>query len=134
MRLVVLDTAIIIDHLRQPEKSCFYEKLAERKGIKLLLPAVVLTELYVGESAAKKSQEEKISQLLQEIVFIPADEEISKTAGILMRGYRTLNLADSLVAATAISKKARLCTFNESHFAPLDGLKLYPIGFPKLSR
>lgn len=123
MKRIVLDTNILIDFLRQPKKSTIFSKLLREKGVKLLLPAVVITELYIGQSSARVSGEKKIKQILRKTELILADKEISKKAGVLMRRYSHLYLADALVAATALKEKALLCTLNKAHFKKISGLK-----------
>lgn len=56
--------------------------------------------------------------------MVLADKSISQKAGILIRRYSGLYVADALVAATAIGKKIPLCTFNKKHFEKISGLKL----------
>lgn len=123
---VVLDTNILVNHLRQPRKMTVFRKLLLKKQkVEILLPAVVLTELYVGESAAKASAEKKIREILRKTNLVLADEEISQKAGVLMREHPHLYLADALVAATALNRKAFLCTFNKTHFEKITGLRLF---------
>jgi len=57
--------------------------------------------------------------------LVLADKNISKRAGTLMRDFPHLYLADALVAATALEKKAFLCTLNKSHFKKIPSLTLY---------
>lgn len=125
MQRIVLDTNILIDFLRQPKKATPFRRLLQKEKIKILLPAVVLTELYIGKSAAKVSGEKKLKDILRKTDFVVANKNISRQAGILMRKYPRLYLADALVAATALEEKAYLCTLNQTHFKGISGLKLF---------
>jgi predicted nucleic acid-binding protein len=125
IKRIVVDTDIIIDHLRQTGSKTPLAYLVKDKNIKLFMAAVSLTELYIGKSAARMQQEKELKQAIAKIQLILADKRISKEAGILMRNYRFLRLADSLVAATAIVKKAQLYTFNIKHFQSIKGISLY---------
>ena len=125
VKKVVLDTNILVDFLRQPKKATLFEKLVKEKKLKILLPAVVLTELYVGRSAAKPSQQRRLEEIFKKTELVLADKNISKRAGILMCDFPHLYLADALVAATALEKKAFLCTLNKSHFKKIPSLTLY---------
>ena len=125
MQRVVLDTNILIDFLRQPKKATLFRRLLQKKKLKILLPAVVLTELYVGKSAARASGERRVKNILKKVDLVLADQKISRRAGVLMREYPHLYLADALVAATALKEKAHLCTFNRSHFKEISGLKFF---------
>lgn len=125
MKKVVIDTDIVIDHLRQPDQPTLFSKLAEDKNIKLLLPAISFTELYIGKSVEKKIEERRLLKAISPTELILADKKISKEVGVLIRKYSYLYLADALVVATAIIKKAFLCTFNVKHFAQIVNLRFF---------
>lgn len=125
MKKVVVDTDIIIDYLRQPRKQTLFKKLV--KNFKIILPAVCLTELYTGKSAAKPKEESRLKRTVRKTKLVLADKSISKRAGILIRNYPNLYLADALVAATALEEKTPLCTFNKPHFENISGLKPFDI-------
>jgi predicted nucleic acid-binding protein len=125
MKKVVVDTDIIIDYLRQPRKDTLLRKLITSKTWQILLPAVCLTELYVGRSVARPKEEARLKRSIRRLKLVLAGKEVSKRAGFLMREYPNLFLADALVAATALVEKAPLCTFNRTHFEKIPGLKLW---------
>lgn len=122
---IVLDTNVVVDFLRQPQRATLFRKLVKDKNLEILLPAVVLTELYIGKSATKVSQRKKLEEIFRKTKLVLADKNISKRAGILMRDFPHLYLADALVAATALEARALLCTFNKSHFEGITSLKIY---------
>lgn len=124
MRKVVVDTDIVIDYLRQPRKTTLFKKLTQDKTLKVTLPAVCLTELYIGKSSAKPKEELSLKRAVSKTKLVPADKDISKRAGILIRNYSNLYLADALVAATSLEERAPLCTFNKAHFENISGLEL----------
>lgn len=128
MKKTVVDTDIIVDYLRQPRKQTLFKKLTQDKNLKILLPAVCLTELYIGKSAAKLKEENRLKRAVKKTKLVLADKKISKRAGILIREYPNLYLADALVAATALEEKALLCTFNRAHFESISGLRLLNYG------
>lgn len=125
MRKVIVDTDIVIDYLRQPRKKTLFKKLTQDKTLKIIFPAVCLTELYIGKSAAKPKEESRLKRAIDKTEVVLADKNISKRAGILIRNYLHLYLADALVAATALEEKTPLCTFNKAHFEKIFGLKLF---------
>lgn len=128
MKKIVIDTNIIIDYLRQPRKETLFKKITKDKNLRILLPAVCLTELYVGKSAARTKEEARLKRAVSKTKLISADKSVSKRAGVLMRDYPNLYLGDALVAATALEEKAQLCTFNRAHFEGIDGLELFSYG------
>lgn len=125
MKKVVVDTDIIIDHLRQPRKKTLFKKLIKDRTLKVILPAVCLTELYIGKSAARPKEENRLKRVINKTKLALADKNISKRAGVLIRRYPNLYLADALVAATALEESASLCTFNKSHFENISSLKFF---------
>lgn len=125
MKKVVVDTDIIIDHLRQPRKTTLFKKLIQDKNLRILLPAVCLSELYIGKSSAKPKEEVRLKRAVDKTKLVLADKDMSKRAGILIRNHPNLYLADALVAATAIEKNAPLCTFNKTHFEKISDLRLF---------
>ncbi|MBM3209045.1 type II toxin-antitoxin system VapC family toxin [Candidatus Shapirobacteria bacterium] len=125
MKKVVLDTNILVDFLRQSPKATVFGKLMRQKDLEIFLPAVVLTELYIGKSAGNPAGEKRLEEALRELKFVSTNEEISRQAGILMRQNPNFYLADALVAATALNLQAPLCTFNKSHFENIFGLKFF---------
>lgn len=128
MKKIVVDTNIIIDCLRQPRKETLFKKIVKDKNLRILLPAVCLTELYVGKSAARSKEEARLKRAVSKMKLVPADKSISKRAGILMRNCPNLYLGDALVAATALEEKVPLCTFNRAHFEGINGLELFSYG------
>lgn len=128
MKKTVVDTDIIVDYLRQPRKRTLFKRLSQDKNLKILLPAVCLTELYIGQSAAKLKEENRLKRTVKKTKLVLAGKNISKRAGILIREYPSLYLADALVAATALEEKALLCTFNRAHFESISGLRLLNYG------
>lgn len=125
MKKIVVDTNIIIDYLRQPRKETLFKKIVKDRNLRILLPAVCLTELYVGKSAARPKEEARLRRAINKTKLILADKGISKRAGVLMRDYPNLYLGDALVAATVLEEKAPLCTFNRTHFEGISGLDLF---------
>lgn len=128
MKKVVVDTDVVIDYLRQPRKETLFKKLFGDKVLQILLPAVCLTELYVGKSVAKPREEARLKRAINKTELVLADKKISKRAGILMRDYSNLYLGDALVAATALEETAPLCTFNRTHFEGISDLDLFSYG------
>jgi len=124
---VVVDTSILIDHLRQ--KSDQFIRLTELQDegkIKILIPYIVVTELFVGKSTKKKKIERGLNKLFKNFELIGMSYKSAKIAGELIREHASINDAyDLLIAAIALEKKAYVSTLNVKHFKPIKGLKLY---------
>lgn len=125
--MVILDTNIIIDHLRQREKTTRLRRIAiSAPEENLRLSIISIQELYVGLSTRGRLEEQVLQMTIQAFEILPYTYEIAKQAGELMRDSQSLlKFADAAIAATAITHGALLYTLNRRHFAPVPGLELY---------
>lgn len=128
MQKVVIDSNILIDHLRDHSVTLdfIFNKLAGKK-IKAYLPSVVASEIYSGKGTKESSQLQVTEQLLGRLEFVSANEEISKNAGLLVRDNQGLGLADAIVAATALNLHAKLATRNTKDFDMIKGLRFFKV-------
>lgn len=126
---VVIDTNIIIDHLRQGIKQktqSQLEVIVEDRDIIPLISTATMQELFAGQSSKKAKEERKIKSILALFKTIPVNEETAENAGKIMRDTKPLiQFADAQIAAAAILEKACLLTKNRKDFLPIKGLKLY---------
>lgn len=125
MQKVVIDSDILIDHLRFQSElldAIFYQLLSNK--LKAYLPSVVASEIYSGKGTKENTQLKVVEELLDQLEFIPADEEISKIAGCLIRD-KGLGLGDAIVAATTLSLNAKLATRNTKDFIGIKGLRFF---------
>jgi predicted nucleic acid-binding protein len=124
---VVVDTSILIDHLRQgSDRFLRLTELQDEGKIKILVPYIVVTELFVGKSTREKKTEKSLDKFLSGFELVRMSYRSSKKAGELIREYPGINDAyDLLIAAIALEKKAYVYTLNVKHFKSIKGLKLY---------
>ncbi len=123
---VVIDTNIIIDHLRliREEKSLF-EICVEDPKIDPLISTTTIQELFVGQSSLKEEQEIKIRKILDSVRIADITAGIAQLAGQIMRDTKPqVQFSDAQIAATAILNKASLLTLNKKDFKGIKGLKL----------
>ena len=123
---VVIDTSIIIDHLRLPrkEKSPF-EMIVENGNLESLISTATIQELFIGQSSLREDQETKIRRIINLIHNLNVSPEIAELAGQIMRDTKPqVQFADAAIAATAILNKAKLLTLNKKDFKGIQGLKL----------
>ena len=128
MNKFLLDTSVIIDCLRgikhrpqQLENLCV-------QGHMLGCCCVNIAEIYAGV----KPGEEKVTQkLINSLEYFEITREIAQKAGKLKHFYQkrgiTLHLADTLIAATALSQDLILITDNAKHF-PMPEIKKADLG------
>lgn len=124
---VIVDTSVIIDHLK--DRSTHFLTLIEKKlslEVELLIPYIAVIELYAGEDAKQKRAREKITKTLEGTNFIDLTLYSAQKAGELMRIYKQIpDPLDLIIAAIAIEQEAEIATHNKKHFGQIRGLKLY---------
>jgi predicted nucleic acid-binding protein len=124
--MVILDTNIIIDHLRQPpsrSKLVAFSKSHPRQSLAISL--ISIQELYQGKSTLEESQENILLATVSSLKILPYTYEVSELAGKLHRDSKTpIEFADAAIAATAILNDAKLVTLNKKHFNNIPELKL----------
>ena len=124
MRLV-LDTSVLIDHLRgRPRAAVEVIPLALARGDELWSSYVVRAELLAG---MREVEEAATRELLRLITWVDVDESMSEAAGALGRRFLSshpgIEVADLIVAALAQHLDAELKTTNVKHFPMFKGLK-----------
>jgi predicted nucleic acid-binding protein len=124
MRLV-LDTSVLIDHLRgRPEAATEIIPRALERGDELWSAHVVRAEVLAG---TRPVEETATRDLLGLISWVDVDESLSEEAGALGRRYLAshpgIEVTDLIVAALAQRLDAQLKTTNVKHFPMFKGLK-----------
>ena len=116
--MVILDTSVIIDHLRQKTTDSMLRRLAVKHKNQLAISVISLQELYEGQSTRDKIKENYMLSIITPLKILPYSEEVAKLAGILARDNKSsADLADLAIAATAIVYNTPLATLNIKDFA-----------------
>jgi len=125
MRLkVIIDTNIVIDHLRGVPQAVKVLKAIEEGSLEGLVSTVTVMEVM----ATPKMTEERrmiVKELLQIFEHVPVDTPTAVVAAELLAKYRRshgLEPMDALIGATAKLKEAVLFTLNTKHFKYIEGL------------
>ena len=120
MREVLIDTNILVDHLRgKPEATHFLISSITSQN-KVLCSVITRIELMCG---MKTSEESIINKLLQTFEEIEVTKKVAIVAGSYMNKYAKsygINAADAIIAATAKYYNANLYTLNLKHFPMKD--------------
>lgn len=124
MRLV-LDTSILIDHLRgRPKAATELIPRAIARGDELWSAEVVRAEVLAG---MRSSEEAATRDLLSVITWVEVDEPLAEAAGALGRRFlpalHGIEVTDLIVAALTQHLGATLKTTNLKHFPMFAGLK-----------
>ena len=122
---VLLDSDVVIEILRQHDASILsqWSELAGSEA-QILTTPVTVAEI---EAGARPSEAKIIDRLFSLLECVPIDEPAGKLAGELMRRYsrsHSLEIADALIAASALRRQAALWTRNRKHY-PMPELVFY---------
>jgi predicted nucleic acid-binding protein len=117
---VVLDTGVLIDHLRASSPASEYlAGLGDRPSCS----EISRIEVIQGLRSSERSAADKLFAL---IAWVPVSEAIARRAGELGRQWRRshhgIGVADLAIAATAEEIGAPLATRNLKHFPMFEGL------------
>ncbi len=125
--MVILDTNIIIDHLRQSKtKNSILLDLAQKKPKEILAISILtVQELYEGQSTKNKTAEQFLLATITPLKILPYTYETAKLAGQIARDSKNpIQLADAAIAATTILNGGELLTLNKKDFQNIKKLNL----------
>jgi len=119
---VLVDTSILIDHLRKKNKSnTVFFKLSTRYSC--IISVVTEFEFLVGTTSANREYTEI---LLEQLPILPFDSVCVQSAVDIYRDLKSKNqlisLPDIFIAATAIANDLPLQTLNRKHFDRIEQL------------
>jgi predicted nucleic acid-binding protein len=114
---LLLDTSVLIDHLRGDARAVEFLRQAVQAGDELWSTPLVRTEVRAG---MRKGEEPATETLLEALRWQNVTVEIADRAGDLarrhLRSHPGVDTVDYVVAATAQVLEARLVTLNTRHF------------------
>jgi predicted nucleic acid-binding protein len=118
---VVLDTSVLIDHLRAATPATEY--LAGLEG-RPACSEISRIEVIQGLRSAERGAAESLFALIE---WIPVNEAVAQRAGELGRRWRRshpgIGVADLAIAATAEQIEATVATRNLKHFPMFGDLR-----------
>ena len=129
--MVVIDTSIIIDHLRQPSTQSKFISLATKyPKTSLSISVITIQELNQGQSTTRKTAQKDLLAIISPLKILPYTYQAAELAGKITRDTqgRTIQLADAAIAATTIINTAKLATLNTKDFKNIKGLELVKFG------
>ena len=119
--MILVDTDVLIWNLRGNEKAA---RLLDRAH-GLALSAVTYMELVQGMRDRRELQVLRQAMAFWSATIIHIDEHISARASFLVEQHalaHALQLADALIAATALERGLDLVTGNDKHYRAIEGL------------
>ena len=118
---ILVDTDVMIDYLRGREQAiALIRDCADR----IVLSPIVVAELYAGVKG--DGEEAILDELVSLFRVVEVTSEIARTGGLFKRDYgksHGVSLADAILAASAQSETAELCTLNVKHYPMMKQLK-----------
>jgi predicted nucleic acid-binding protein len=122
--LLLVDTSVLIDHLRGQAPAVDRLKAALDTGDELWSVTVVRTEILAG---ARPAEQEPIASLFGFIRWLDVTPELADAAGRLastyLRSHPGVDTVDYLIAAGTEHLGAKLLTLNVRHFPMIRGLQ-----------
>lgn len=125
--MILLDTNIIIDHLRQfKEKETILMGVSKKHSKEdLALSVISVQELYEGISTKEEDKEEYLLATITPLKILPYTYETAQLAGEIARDLKSpIEFADAAIAASAILCGGSLLTLNKKHFSGISELEL----------
>jgi len=118
---VVLDTGILVDHLRVSAAATEYLAALDERP---MCSEITRIEVIQGLRSSERSAADKLFAL---IAWVPVSEAVARRAGDLGRHWRRshpgIGVADLAIAATAEQIDVPLATLNLKHFPMFKGLR-----------
>lgn len=117
MRSVLVDSDILIEISRNKSADIVarWMELSNSEDAVLYSP-ISVAELWAG---ARPKEHEALRNLFQALTCAPIDEEAGRQAGLYLAQYRrshSVELADAVIAASAVLNGAELWTRNRKHY------------------
>lgn len=122
--LLIIDTSVLIDHLRNDKRAVERLMSAAEGGDELWSVSVVRTEVLAG---ARPTEEAAIRELLASLRWLDVTLALADAAGHLASKYRRshsgVDTVDYLIAAGVQELGAELLTLNVRHFPMFPDLR-----------
>jgi len=127
MALLLLDTCVIIDVLRNKRGRTTLLRGLLEQGHLLACCAVNVAEIYAG---LRPGEEAATGEFIESLEQLPVSPRAARRAGLFKRDYAqrgiTLNLGDVLIAGVAADHGIALLTDNVKDF-PMPDVVLFPL-------
>jgi len=123
---ILIDTDIVIDYLRNRDKSST-ELIKLVQDHELFLSSISEFELYLGAKTARHQTD--LEMIFTSVSVIPFDFGCGKIAAEIWKDIRSrhqhLEIKDIFIASIAIRHHLWLHTFNKKHFQGIVNLQLW---------
>ncbi len=121
---VVVDTSVLVDHLRGDVRARDALAAARAAGHDLAASVLTRIELLAG---VRNGERPALEELFGAIRWLDVDPDVAGRAGAYagryLRSHSGIDTTDHVVAATAATLGADLLTLNVKHFPMVEGLR-----------
>ena len=118
---VLVDSDILIEVSRGRNEDVVSKWIGlSNSDAAVLYSPVSVAELWAG---ARPSEHDALNNLFRALTCAPIDEEAGRQAGVYLRQYRQshgVEVADALIAASAVANRAELWTRSRKHYPMKD--------------
>jgi predicted nucleic acid-binding protein len=117
---LLIDSDILIDHLRKEQSALDYIRQKIDAGFPLFISVISRIEIFSG---VRKGEDETIRSLFDILTSVNVDLAIADEAGEYLRKFRkshALSIGDAMIAATAKEMGMNLVTRNIKHYPMRD--------------
>lgn len=122
---VLVETSILLRHLRQKDKEISIFRKAVRK-YRLFLSVITVYEIEFG--AVRAGRVSDLTPILPSVEILSIDQEVArKSAEIhadLISRNQDIGIKDVLIAATCLVNNLPVLTLNIDHYSRVSGLKM----------
>ncbi|MBI5357098.1 PIN domain-containing protein [Candidatus Collierbacteria bacterium] len=127
MRNIVIDTSLIINHLRKTTDDLnILGALHANCKANVIVPYEVVVEIFVGTSTKEKVARKLIDETLEKFTLVGLTKKSAMMAGELIRKFPQIpGPFDLIIAAISLEHKAQVATHNPKHFKLIKGLKIW---------
>lgn len=122
----LIDSSVLIDHLRHHILMTSFVEHALSRGFTLQISAVTVAEIHAGASMDATNSIIEAEALLGNFGVVLLDEIMARKAGELKRRHG-IDLLDAVIAASAILTESVLVTKNIKHFRGIPELEIQTI-------
>lgn len=124
-RSLLIDSDVLIDHLRKERKALDFLAAEIEEGSLLFISVISRTEILAG---MKSGEEEAVKSLFELMKPVDIDVTIADKAGEYLRKFsksHALNIGDAVIAATSHEMTLKLITKNVKHY-PMKDIEIVP--------
>ncbi len=120
--MILLDTHVLIEILKNNQQT-----VAKINTLPMPLGVSAITAMELIYGARTKQEMNRLQQFINLFEVIPLTPSISNKAMDLATQYaksHSLDIPDSLIAATAVEQRSKLFTYNINNFRFITGLEI----------